>query len=59
MNARPVAFVCAWCERVRTADGTWREWEEVGPAPAEATHGICPRCLAEQTRAATTCLEAR
>lgn len=59
MRNRPAAVVCAWCERVRGVDGAWREWDEVDPAPANATHGICPRCLAEQTRAATTSMEAR
>jgi hypothetical protein len=46
-------FVCAWCERVRTSAGRWEEIE-VSPAdPPAATHGICPECLAEETRAAS------
>jgi hypothetical protein len=44
--------VCGWCRRVRVAEGTWREVEEVvaeqdlfdgGPVPP-LTHGICPDC---------------
>ena len=43
--------VCAWCRRMRLADGSWAEVEEaaerlalfLGPAP-RLTHGICPTC---------------
>jgi hypothetical protein len=52
VSSTPLAIVCAWCERVRTGAGRW----EQGPAndgAAEATHGICPDCLAEQERAAS------
>jgi hypothetical protein len=49
-------IVCAWCDRIRTAGGDWVE-RETDPGAAEATHGICPDCLAEVQRAA--CLDAR
>jgi hypothetical protein len=42
----PLPTVCAWCERVRTGAGRWEKREGHGPA-SEATHGICPDCLAE------------
>jgi hypothetical protein len=50
----PVGFVCAWCERVRTADGKWRKAWDDEPDYPRATHGICPECLARETRAALT-----
>jgi len=46
-------IVCAWCERVRAGSGRWEAADFADREPAEATHGICPECLAEQTRAAT------
>jgi hypothetical protein len=52
VNALPLPFVCAWCERIRTDPG---EWEEARPADlsrSKATHGICPECLARETSAA-------
>ncbi len=50
MRGAPLPIVCAWCERVRTAG----RWEEALPdlVADEATHGICPECLAAQTREA-------
>jgi hypothetical protein len=51
--------VCAWCERVRTSGGRWEEVDLSGPRPTEATHGICPECLAEATRAAAVELDLR
>lgn len=59
MKARPVAFVCAWCERVRTRAGRWEEVDVALADPAAATHGICPECLAEETRAASVEAELR
>ena len=53
MSAVPLPIVCAWCERVRTSAGRWEETDIAHREAGEATHGICPECLAEQTRAAT------
>jgi hypothetical protein len=50
----PVGFVCAWCDRVRTSLGEWREAQLDEPEYPLATHGICPECLARETRAALT-----
>jgi hypothetical protein len=55
VSALPLPIVCAWCERVRTGAGRWED-DVADREPAEATHGICPECLAEQTRAATLAL---
>lgn len=57
MSSAVLPCVCAWCERVRTLGGGW---EEPAPEPAveEATHGICPDCLATQKREAGAPLEA-
>ena len=52
MSAEPLPFVCAWCARVRSHAGRWEKLEETDLVPVEATHGICPECLAEQKRAA-------
>ena len=54
MSAVSLPIVCAWCERVRTSAGRWEDAgsRRSGSRP-EATHGICPECLAEETRAAT------
>lgn len=49
---KPVAFVCAWCERVRTSAGDWREAQSGELRQAAATHGICPSCLDRETREA-------
>jgi hypothetical protein len=47
-------FVCTWCERVHPTGGDWHgAWPEelrLSRAPA----GICPECLAHETRAALT-----
>ena len=50
----PIGFVCAWCDRVRTSLGDWRKAAPDEPAYPQATHGICPECLARETRAART-----
>ena len=50
MSATPLPIVCAWCERVRTSTGRWEENEAAKLEPAEATHGICPDCLAEEQK---------
>ena len=44
-------IVCAWCERVRTSARGWEE-SSAPPRAEQATHGICPECLATEKRAA-------
>ena len=56
MSTVHLPIVCAWCERVRTSAGRWEEAGIADRQPAEATHGICPECFAEETRAATQAL---
>ena len=56
MSAVPLPIVCAWCERVRTGAGRWEDADVADRETAEATHGICPECLAEETRAAALAL---
>ena len=52
MSVATLPTVCAWCERVRTSSGRW-EAAAAGERDSDlATHGICPDCLAEETRAA-------
>ena len=52
MSTAPRLLLCAWCERVRSSGGSWQEQDLSDLDPSEATHGICPECLAEETRAA-------
>jgi hypothetical protein len=49
--ALPLRFVCAWCQRVRTSQGRWERVDASEARPAEASHGICPDCLEQETRA--------
>jgi len=56
VSAVSLPIVCAWCERVRTGAGHWEDAANEDRELAEATHGICPECLTEQTRAATLAL---
>ena len=53
MSAVSLPIVCAWCERVRTSAGRWEEAGTADRESAQATHGICPECFAEETRVAT------
>ena len=53
MSVATLPTVCAWCERVRTSAGRWEDVDEPRQGEAVTTHGICPECLAEQTRAAS------
>jgi hypothetical protein len=53
VSAISLPTVCAWCERVRTSAGRWEDVGDADRKAAETTHGICPECLAEETRAAT------
>ena len=52
MSAESHPLLCAWCGRVRSNAGRWEEGDDGDRDPSQATHGICPDCLAEQTRAA-------
>jgi hypothetical protein len=56
VSAASLPIVCAWCERVRTSAGRWEDAGAADREAAETTHGICPECLAEETRAATLAL---
>ncbi len=56
MSTAHLPIVCAWCERVRTSAGRWEETDVAHRDTAEATHGICPECLAQETRAAAVAL---
>jgi hypothetical protein len=56
MSSGPLPFVCAWCGRVRTGPGCWEESDSRAPVAGEATHGICPECLAAETRAVSGAL---
>ena len=58
MSAVALLIVCAWCERVRNGAERWEQTERE-PAAREATHGICPECLATQKREAAAALECR
>jgi len=51
MTRTPLPTVCAWCGRVRTRPGRWED-AEAELVASDATHGICPDCLAAQTREA-------
>jgi len=48
----PEIYVCAWCNRVRATCGDWTQASAGEASCAETTHGICPECLARETRAA-------
>ena len=52
MSTDPHPLLCAWCHRVRSTSGRWEEADPRDLDPAAATHGICPECLAQETRAA-------
>jgi hypothetical protein len=56
VSTLPLPIVCAWCERVRTRPGRWEELS-APPRAEEATHGICPECLAAQQREAFAAVE--
>ncbi len=40
----PIAFACAWCQRLRTGSG-WEPAEAADLNCAGITHGICQECL--------------
>jgi hypothetical protein len=56
VSTATLPIVCAWCERVRTSAGRWEESDTRDRETPEATHGICPDCLAAETRSATVAL---
>jgi PAS domain S-box-containing protein len=39
--------ICAWCKKIRGANGTWAELEVYITAHSEAnfSHGVCPDCI--------------
>src|SRR5688572_11508783 len=39
--------VCAWCGRIRDSSGLWRKASSI-KALEQATHGICPECMASE-----------
>jgi PAS domain S-box-containing protein len=45
--------ICAWCKRIRNDDGYWEQLEAYITTRSEAdfTHGMCPDCAREQTKA--------
>ena len=47
--------ICAFCRKVRDADGNWHSLEEyvVHCTQADFTHGICPTCRVEHYPAIT------
>jgi hypothetical protein len=57
MSPDPHPLLCAWCGRVRSSADRWEEGDPGDLDAAKATHGICPDCLAEQTRAACAVVE--
>jgi hypothetical protein len=57
VSATPLPIVCAWCDRIRTSTGRWEERETAERGDPEATHGICPDCLAEEQHAAVLAAE--
>ncbi len=44
-----LVVICAWCERVRTAEEVWLPIGHFLPrsGPFEVTHGMCPPCAAD------------
>ncbi len=52
MSVATLPIVCAWCERVRASSGRWEKADPGERDSGVATHGICPDCLAQETRAA-------
>jgi hypothetical protein len=43
----PLAMVCAWCKKVRAADGNWQRVERRHKGDHDegrTSHGMCPAC---------------
>lgn len=49
----PLRFVCAWCQKTRTREGRWERLDPREGRASDASHGICPDCLDQETRAVT------
>jgi len=47
---RSLLPICAWCDRIRTVDGSWETVEEYVERESGATvsHDLCPDCLAKE-----------
>jgi hypothetical protein len=45
-TAGPLQTVCAWCNRIQSAEGLWSRAKNSRHAGAEVklSHGICPEC---------------
>jgi DNA-binding response OmpR family regulator len=43
--------ICAWCKRIRSDEGYWRQLETYLKTHMDITftHGMCPSCFAERT----------
>jgi Zn finger protein HypA/HybF involved in hydrogenase expression len=48
----PLETLCAWCGRFKNPDGTWGT-PTAHRLQKEATHGICPQCLATEMHVET------
>jgi len=48
--------ICAWCKRIRSDEGYWRQLEAYLKTHLDVTftHGMCPSCFAEQMPMAST-----
>jgi hypothetical protein len=50
LDALHRVLVCAWCRRVRRADGAWCPLNEYGAGAVHVSHGVCPGCEESLTR---------
>lgn len=48
--AGAIVTSCAWCGRVKHADGAWGKAEPANPNDPNdtKTHGICPDCMSSE-----------
>lgn len=58
-GANVITTSCAWCGRVRKADGEWGDAEPAGLLHDTKSHGICPECLASEMYGGKTAGEKR
>ena len=47
-GANVVTTSCAWCGRVKSADGEWGAAQPSELLHDTKSHGICPECLASE-----------
>jgi CheY-like chemotaxis protein len=48
---KALLIVCAWCNRVRSGEGDWKEHRHVrDDHKGETSHGVCPECAETVTR---------